>query len=168
MRHLIALCIAALLGSTAAAQYEDQFPVRPSPGASYGRDAAVVQSWYDRYLGRLPDRSGLETYVGQLQAGVHPSELQARILGSEEFYRRWGSNPNGFINGVYRTALGRVPSRQEVWYWKRQLWRNPDREQVALAILDASEVPGTGQEPDPYGSFGRGYPFDPARGSPRP
>jgi len=166
MKYFVALGAAVLLAPVTFAQYGSSFVIPQSPAASYGRDVSVVQSWYQRYLGRNPDRGGMETYVGQLQAGASPTELQARILGSDEFYRRWGNTSSGFINGVYRTALGQVPSRQAQLYWKRQLWRNPDREQVALGILESSGVSGSGEEPDPFGTFGRGYPLDHSDGSP--
>jgi hypothetical protein len=118
----------------------------------------MVQQWYRRYLGRRPDAGGKKTYVGQLEAGAAPIELQARILGSDEFYRRWGSTPGGFINGLYRVVLGQPPARQDVRYWKAQLWRNPDREQLALSFLDTSLEPGSRDEVGPNRRYGYGSP----------
>jgi hypothetical protein len=164
MRYVFALVTASLLASAGLAQ--EQFPVEPSPIESFGHNAAAVQSWYQRYLGRVPSRIALETLVGQLEGGRSPVAVQARVLGSDDFYRRWGGNPNGFINGLYRVVHARVPSRQEVWYWKRELWRNPNRERLAVAFLDSTPTGGAGDVPNPYGEFGTGYPFDHADGSP--
>src|SRR4051812_41861214 len=110
MRYVDVLLTASVLASAGFAQ--EQFPVEPSPIQSYGRNAAAVQSWYQRYLGRAPSRVALETLVGQLEGGRSPVEIQARVLGGDDFYRRWGSNPNGFVNGLYRVVHARVPSRQ--------------------------------------------------------
>jgi Domain of unknown function (DUF4214) len=98
-------------------------------------DAALVESWYASYLGRKPDRDGFATYMEKLRSGVSPLECQAEILRSDEFYRRWGSTPRGFIDGLHKAVLGQRATPAEMQSWMRRL-RNADRGEVALEFLE--------------------------------
>lgn len=122
MRHLlpIALLVFSLAGGTAGAQQE-----RPSE---------LVRSWYQQYLGREPD-PGAQGWVNQLRGGTSPADVLASILGSDEFYRKAGSTPEGYIRALFQDVAGRAPTEAELRYWARQLWRI-GRRAVALALLN--------------------------------
>src|SRR6187455_1048014 len=55
-------------------------------------EANSVRGWYRDYLGRDvgPDVSAL---VNLMRGGMSPTDLQATILGSEEFYSQKGRDP---------------------------------------------------------------------------
>src|SRR5262249_45402136 len=80
-------------------------------------NVTLVQSWYQRFLGRSADASGLATFAGMLQRGVSATDVQAGILASDEFWQLQGGRADLFIRGLYRAVLNREPSRQEVGIW---------------------------------------------------
>src|SRR4051812_30022536 len=99
MRHfmLLALLAGGLLPASASAQYY------PNGYPGYGRvdPYALVQSWYQRFLGRAPD-PGSDAWIQQLQQGNPPEAVLAGILSSDEYYQRSGNNPQSYIMALYR------------------------------------------------------------------
>ena len=76
----------------------------------------LVIGWFQNYLGRLPTSAELATFSTQVQTAGDTRAVEAEILASNEFYRRAGSTPQGYINGVYLALLGRpaTPADQAV------------------------------------------------------
>ena len=83
-------------------------------------NVTLVQSWYQRFLGRSADSGGLATFVGMLRRGVAATDVQAGILASDEFWRLQGGRTDLFIRGLYVAVLNREPSRDEVRGWERR------------------------------------------------
>jgi HEAT repeats/Domain of unknown function (DUF4214) len=112
------------------------FP-RPQP---QDPNVVLVESWYQRYLGRSGDRSGLATFAGMLARGVSAEDVQAGILASDEFWRRYGGTAPGFIRGLYESVLNRTPNRAEVDLWGRRynLLRG-DRSRLAQEFVAAAQ-----------------------------
>ena len=71
-------------------------------------DTQLVESWYQRYLGRGSDPGGLNNWVWQLRSGMPPDAVEACILGSDEYYVRHGQTPESFVAGLYQDVLSRV------------------------------------------------------------
>ena len=46
---------------------------------------ALVTSWYQDHLGRLPESAGMSYWMAQLQQGASQEWVQAQILASSEF-----------------------------------------------------------------------------------
>src|SRR5262245_37586606 len=100
------------------------WPLPPPPGPPFNPvdpQAELVQSWYQHFLGRSVDGSGIQTWVALLRQGVPPEDVLGGILGSPEYYRRNGGTPVGFVRGLYRDVLGREPGRDEIPQWVNQL-----------------------------------------------
>ena len=76
----------------------------------------LVVGWFQNYLGRLPTAAELATFSTQVQTAGDARAVEAEILASNEFYRRFGGTPQGYINGVYLAVLGRpaTPADQAV------------------------------------------------------
>ena len=66
-----------------------------------------VISWYQAYLGRLPNAQELNILSNLLLTGNNALYVQSLILSSNEFYIRAGGNPLGFINSLFVVTLGR-------------------------------------------------------------
>jgi hypothetical protein len=121
----------------------------------------LVQSWYERYLGREPDPGGLDLWAQQLQT-FGPTQAQAGILASDEYYIRHGATPVGFAEGLYADVLNRTASPSEVGNWvSRFMVDGGDRAQLAREFLDAAR-PELGQAPvyrpaRVYGSYAGPY-----------
>jgi hypothetical protein len=105
----------------------------------YGDANSLVDSWYRTYLGRAPD-TGMSGWVGELNQGTPADRVLASILGSDEYYLRAGSTPQGFITQLYQQVLQRAPTPTELSYWVQRMYTT-DRTTIADAILNQS--PGT-------------------------
>jgi hypothetical protein len=68
----------------------------------------VVQDLYQSILGRAPDPTGLAAWVNLLGSGpgMLPT-LQSIMLGSSEFFTDAGGTNSGFLDSLWRHALGR-------------------------------------------------------------
>ena len=133
--YLSALLTGALLATSARAQYYDYpdsygDPYYDQPG--YG-GSSLVDSWYRRFLGRAPD-PGSQQWVEELQRGRPPQEVLSSILGSDEYYQRAGSTPQGFIYRLFRDVTGRRPTPREATYWVRRVYVD-DRGSIAYDLL---------------------------------
>jgi len=103
-------------------------------------DLALVQSWYQNYLGRTGRLSELRGWGNQLRAGVPPCAVESAILGSDEYYHLHGCAPAGFVAGLYADVLGRQACAQEIQGWLCQLGKVPGRQQLAEAFLKAAQL----------------------------
>ena len=135
MRYAIGMITAALLTvGIAAGKADAQVVYRTQPAQD---DAAVVAMWYQKYLGRDPDASGLQAWVQELRRG---GRVEASILGSDEYYVRHGNVPEGFVTGLYVEVLGRQPSVDEVQGWLVRLGQlGGDRTTLADEFLRAAQ-----------------------------
>jgi hypothetical protein len=118
-----------VLGSATAAEAG----YRPDPAAT------TVEGWYQQYLGRCADPSGLNTWAGQLRCGKSPDCVLAGILASDEYYHRNGCCDAGFVKGLYHDRLVRCPSDPEVRQWLGELGRCRSRYDLSLKFLAASQ-----------------------------
>jgi hypothetical protein len=66
-----------------------------------------VQTLYQMLLGRPADSVGLDLSTRFLIMGGSFFQLQATIVGSQEYFQRAGGTNNGFLTSVYRDVLGR-------------------------------------------------------------
>src|SRR5262245_22521632 len=113
---LTAASMFTVMSGAATAQYND-YPYGYSDYA--GDSQALVSSWYQRFLGRPPD-PGSATWVQQLQDGSAPDAVLAGILASDEYYRRSGGSPEGFVRKLFRDLTSRRPGPREADYWTRR------------------------------------------------
>jgi len=72
-----------------------------------------VISWYQAYLGRLPNVQELNILSNLLLTGNNALYVQSLILSSNEFFIKSGNNPLGFLNRLFVVTLGRQVTMQE-------------------------------------------------------
>ena len=131
-----------------------------------GDDAALVESWYRRYFGRSADPIGIHDHIRALRRCTPPLTVEASILSSDEYYRRHGATPPGFVTGLFYDILGRPPAQDEVRFWSDQVIRR-GRSRVAVQFLqdqtrDLRPAPDVRGAPDPRGAPDfRGAPIPP-------
>lgn len=99
---------------------------------------AVTAALYARALGRSPEPAALEFWSSHLRVLGRQSIL-ATLLGSHEFLRRSGGTNSGFLDHVYRIALGRGADGGGRRFWLRRLGAGTDRRSVAAALLASPE-----------------------------
>lgn len=77
---------------------------------------------YFAYLQRVPDRSGLQFWVGRKRNGTTLSKISDTFAQSGEFRRKYGSLTNRqYVTRIYTDVLGRSADPSGVDFWTRQL-----------------------------------------------
>jgi hypothetical protein len=107
-------------------------------------DAAQVRAWYRDYLGREPGPE-LSAWVQLLRSGTSPLEVQAAILGSDEFYNQKGRDVQSFVLETLQSVTWQEPTVSELRRWTDRLTAlRGDRIALAREILLAYDRPGVG------------------------
>src|SRR5262249_33274041 len=101
--------------------------------------AIVVQGLYGSLLSRPVDPAGLSSWVAFLGRGGTSEGLQAMLLGSDEYFRRNGSNNTALVQALYRDVLQRLPDDGGARFWNQILINGAPRSSVAGAILGSLE-----------------------------
>ena len=128
MRTLLSKSVAILLVAAAA----------PLAQAYTPNQAALVDSWYVRYLGRNGEPTGIAGHAERLNQGLASVDVEAGILGSPEYYGRNGSNDAALIQAIYRDALGINASPYQVNQGAQGLAYAQDRQAYIADLLRAN------------------------------
>jgi Domain of unknown function (DUF4214) len=99
-----------------------------------------VEDLYQKLLRRSADPGGLNAWVGFLNQGGTMEQLEARIIGSEEYFARRGSgNNDGFLRAAYFDLLGRAIDPTGAQSWGHQLQEGVSRNEIAMRLLGSPE-----------------------------
>ena len=105
--------------------------------SEYGSE--LVDGYYQRFLGRAPDPAGQAFFEGELAQGATDQSVMETVLGSPEYYADSGAAPDGFVDALYQSLLGRAPEEGGLNYWEAQLAGGIERGTVANEILSSAE-----------------------------
>lgn len=97
---------------------------------------------YRALLGRAPDRSGLQFWIGRRRAGTWTLVRMAdNFAGSSEFKRKYGTLTNRqYVTRIYTDVLGRSADPSGVDYWTRQLdLKRRSRGSVMVGFSESNE-----------------------------
>lgn len=98
-------------------------------------EANTIRGWYRDYLGRDAGQD-LNALVNLLRGGMAPTDLQATILGSDEFYSQKGRDPQTFIRDTLQAVTWTEPSYTDLQRWTDRLNQlRGDRFALAREIL---------------------------------
>jgi hypothetical protein len=114
-------------------------PVGPVVPPVVDPNVTLVNSWYERYLGRSVDPGALESMLNMIRRGDSHNQMQGVVLGSDEFWLLGGGTPEGYVTRLYETILGRTPNFRERGFWAGQLARNL-RNRSLTAVQFLTEV----------------------------
>lgn len=104
-------------------------------------EAEQIRAWYRDYLGREPGAE-LTAWVQLLRGGMSPVDVQAMILGSDEFYNQQGRDPQTFILETLQAVTWQAPSGALLRQWNDRLTAlRGDRFTLAREILFAYSQP---------------------------
>ncbi|TFV85685.1 DUF4214 domain-containing protein [Blastococcus sp. CT_GayMR20] len=109
--------------STLAATNGDRRAVVRGFSYSYEYRLLAIRQAYQTVFNREVDPGGISTWMRALQNGsLRIDQLGPVLMTSAEFYLRGGSSDAGFVDNIYRAALGRPvdPSEVGLWAWVRQ------------------------------------------------
>jgi len=113
---------------------------------TYGDSNSLVDYWYRTYLGRPAESEGLATWANQLNQGVPANQVLATILASDEYYRRAGATPEGFIAQLCNDVLKRAPTTADLDFWIRRMYTE-DRPVMILQFLNQHPGVWVGSSP---------------------
>src|SRR5262249_6158423 len=100
----------------------------------------VVQALYHKILGRGADPSGLTVWVNFLGQGNTADQIEAAMLGSDEYFVTAGGSSNvGFVQALYQSLLNRPVDANGAQTWGQALAHGAARSAVAGAILRSGE-----------------------------
>src|SRR5262245_45659751 len=106
-------------------------------------EANSIRSWYRDYLGRDVGQD-LPSLVNLLRGGMSPTDLQATILGSDEFYSQKGRDPQTFIRDTLQAVNWNEPTYSDIQRWTDRLNQlRGDRFALAREILLSGRQPST-------------------------
>jgi hypothetical protein len=100
---------------------------------------ASIRRLYLAVLGREPDPAGLEHHTARVMGGVALVAVADGIARSPELVARAGPTDAGFVDNLYRTALGREPDPAGRAHWLAVLASGSPRGAVAIGFADGPE-----------------------------
>jgi len=80
-----------------------------------------VDLWYQDFLGRELTSKEKSVWQRELSKGKSLEEILVTILGSSEYFDRFGGNTSEYISEVFRFLSGRNPSPSEMRRWVNRL-----------------------------------------------
>ena len=111
---------------------------------------------YEAALGREPDPAGLGFWAGALEAGrITLAEAARSFVASAEFQARYGAPDNaGFVDLLYRNALGRSADAEGLAYWTGALNAGAiSRAEAVLGFSESAELVAATAAPFAVGVF---------------
>lgn len=105
--------------------------------------AGAVYELYAGLLGRAPDAGGYGFQLERLENGASLADVAAGMLASPEYVARNGpvaaESDRGFVDELYRVALGRTGDPAGIADWLAELGRGVPRAEVALRFALSPE-----------------------------
>jgi len=134
---LAAFALAALLAQPAAAQ------LVATAAAPRSAEADQIRGWYRDYLGREVGPE-LTAWVELLKGGMSAIDVQATILGSDEFYYSKGRDPESWVRETLQAVTWADPTYAELRRWNDRLSRlHGDRFALSREIVLSTSQPQT-------------------------
>ena len=131
---LAALVCFGLTGPAAQAQVNENY---------------VVQIYRD-LVGRQASSGEVEMWARLLYTGETTHDhFRARVLGSEEYFRRVGRDGRRFLTAMFAYMYGRQPTERDLDYWRSRWDASGSREAVAYEMLQAASQPVPEDNPPP-------------------
>ena len=107
------------------------------------REEDQVRQWYRDYLGREVGPE-LKAWTQLLQHGMSPLDVQATILGSDEFFNQKGRDAQSFVIETLQSVTWEEPTASQLRHWTGRLAAlRGDRLALAREILLASGESGS-------------------------
>ncbi|HWB10387.1 MAG TPA: DUF4214 domain-containing protein [Pirellulales bacterium] len=104
----------------------------------FQRDA--VAGLYEQYLGRAPDTAGLTYWAGYLYGGGTIEGLSQALVSSPEYWQaRGGGTVDGFLDALFRDALGRPIDQAALTYFGGLMAGGASAADVAEVVFTSDE-----------------------------
>lgn len=93
---------------------------------------------YTKFLGRNPDRGGLDYWSGRVGVDLSGPQLAAQFFNSGEYLSRSTTNEE-FITTLYETCLGRTPDAAGFNSWVEKLESGYSRDYTLAGFVNSAE-----------------------------
>lgn len=102
--------------------------------------AREVENLYETLLHRSADPVGLFTFANALGSGATVTQVEARLLASDEYYQTRGAGTtDGFLTALYGDVLGRAPDATGHDSLAGNLSQGRSRSDVVAAVYGSPE-----------------------------
>lgn len=103
--------------------------------------AGQVYRLYQAAFNRVPDKSGLGSWIKGMDGGMTLSEVTSGFINSAEFKSLYGTNSTNdqFIKAIYSNVLHRAPDAAGYDDWMNGLANGMSREQVLTGFSESTE-----------------------------
>ena len=99
----------------------------------------IIQSDYQRFLGRAADSQGLLGWTQAMRAGLTDQQLEAGFAASQEFYTLSGGTDLDWVDAMYQQLLGRAADRAGESVWVQALAQGIPRAAIAYDFAASPE-----------------------------
>jgi hypothetical protein len=123
----------------ATSEETDRFGIAGAFTSSGEYQQNQVKLFFLHLLGRQPSPSELTLFAGELAAGLTQEQVQAQLIGSDEYFVNHGGNNTGWVNGAYLDILGRTPDPGGLSNALAALQAGASRESIALGLYQSVE-----------------------------
>ncbi|HVS42269.1 MAG TPA: DUF4214 domain-containing protein [Candidatus Dormibacteraeota bacterium] len=79
--------------------------------------AGSLQGFYEEYLGRPSDPSGINYWIARMAQGTTFEQVRLAFIGSPEYFALHNDDPGQTIDALYHDVLGRLPDPNGRAYW---------------------------------------------------
>ncbi len=97
----------------------------------------MVQNIFEHFLHRAANPQEQQSFVGLL-GSFTVEQVEAFVVGSQEYFALHGSTNEGFLDALYADTLNRTPGMDELNAWQ-QVLGSQTRTQVAAAVFGSTE-----------------------------
>ncbi|HEX7135250.1 MAG TPA: DUF4214 domain-containing protein [Iamia sp.] len=86
-----------------------------------GKRAPVIRLYWAFFL-RVPDKAGMDYWIGEATKGLSLPKMASKFAQSQEFKTKYGPLANSaFVTAIYQNVFDRDPEPAGLAYWKGQL-----------------------------------------------
>ncbi len=100
----------------------------------------LIQGYYSKYLNRTAMAGEVSFYSSMFQMGATDDDVQAALLGGDEFYQAAGGTVYGFVGKLFVDVLGRSADRISAASLENMLKHGTPRQTVAGVLLHSLEA----------------------------
>jgi hypothetical protein len=98
-----------------------------------------VQAWFQQYLGRAADATGINSFVSALRGGATDETVIAALIGSGEYFQKKGGTNSAFLAAAYQDILGRPVDSTGMAAFLPQLNAGVSTTTIAMDLLSSGE-----------------------------
>jgi len=125
-----------------ARENDSNLALRPTTDASLIDEGYALSLFYYGYLGRAPDKTGLDYWLSALVAGSSLLEISKSFFNSQEYVIYDGITPQSleaFVGSLYQKTLGRSADEAGLNFWVTAMINGVSKAEVAMNFVLSGE-----------------------------